>query len=791
MRSSARAVVRSVVVVLALVGTGLSASTVLGQSAGVTGAWLTMPGTPGAPLTWLDTVTRTGTAANAGNAPTGSMVTNAQANGVLWLRLRGQAQHDGIGAADSFVYESTATGAGNGPSQLFLLKEPSRVYAPVFARGAFDFLGAGNAATGRLRVSVTLSREATAGADDWANISTIEITPGGAPPGQNFTGPGGNFVNLFNLADFGNLNPGAGAANLGRRYRMDYTVRLEGNASAGGSAVGSSVDANFNTERQDGFVFSTAFVPQGFNLDGRAKVRAEAARQAYNVTGAGIRVGVLETGEMYGDNQTVSFGRIDSIRGNLDAANKDFRREHPTFVASIIGSDAADLDKQGIARGVHFDAAPLLSYGAGTSPTAVQNLIDRGARVINMSAFDSELTQAVLDQRITGSMNGAGTRDVTFVVAAGNDGAPVGAGDTTISVSGKSFNAITVGALNRDFTRRAEFSAYNNSDLGNGTKHVDIVAPGEYIQGANMKDLNNDSVIDQRDYSRIFLGADYANEGRAATNDISGTSFSTPMVSGAAALLHELGDRKGYEADHRVIKAVLQGGAQIRGISRSDASGAATIPWEQRTDMVGGALRVRRSMDRQLGAGLLDAKQSLRIYDGGEVNASDNNTQQARVHDASALTPVATITGDTSPGWWDREQVAAKAGATEGWVDYKLGDIQNMGFRAALAWDFDSTRGVIPQLEMELFARTFTSGDTLIAFTQSMSGDENVKLFDLWVPTLVLGGEDVFDSYYLRIRNLETFSVTYGLAVVVPTPGGLSVLLAVGVVAARRRRTGR
>jgi hypothetical protein len=303
-----------------------------------------------------------------------------------------------------------------------------------------------------------------------------------------------------------------------------------------------------------------------------------------------------------------------------------------------------------------------------------------------------------------------------------------------------------------------------------------------------------------------------------------GTGNSAPVAqnAGTLALVHQyaadnVANFDGQAVDHRVMKAVLIGGATksnpLTGnlIKRTNANGSAGDDWAQETagalsaDPTSSNFRVRRSLDPQLGGGLLDARNTLRQFASREVRQADNATGLATNIDASAYVTPARGSLFGKSGWWDRQTVQQRGGTAAeadkfGTVNYLLGDLAGSEFRVALSWDAqDNGAGgtFLPRLEMKLWymnglagnGATPGLGDFVIASTVGGPlNNENVRLFDFVVPDFDKTSEFWTGQFVLQIVNAANADVIYGLSVQVPGPGGAMVLLVGGVFAARRRR---
>jgi hypothetical protein len=295
----------------------------------------------------------------------------------------------------------------------------------------------------------------------------------------------------------------------------------------------------------------------------------------------------------------------------------------------------------------------------------------------------------------------------------------------------------------------------------------------------------------RNDFSRGFLGDDFRNAD-PTTGEVIGTSFAAPHVAGAAALLYEYSDdnfnllEAANAIDHRTIKVNL-----LHGASAKSPGGAAlkhqdnVTNWNQGT-VPGTApgpinpLQVNRSLDNELGAGLLDTYQSLKQFAAGQVDgptilsaASPNNLDAEQ------------FLADHDNRFWNLDSIDILD-----WFDFGLGDISGAHFRATLTWD-DEGFG-LSEFDLQLYRFGTDDFDPflnpiLIGETISTLAGENVKLLDFVVPDL---GAQENAGFFLRVANNDTIGeTTYALAVTVPEPGGaIIVILMIGVVSRRRSR---
>ncbi len=184
--------------------------------------------------------------------------------------------------------------------------------------------------------------------------------------------------------------------------------------------------------------------------------------------------------------------------------------DHGTFVAGIISAKRNnDIGIDGIADNVKIMALKAVPNGDERDKDiakAIRYAVDNGARVINMS-FGKDFSPQ--KQLVDKAIKYAEEKNVLIVHAAGNDALNL---DKTIQyptnkLSNEIYanNWITVGASSDtiDLEFAAEFTNY-------GKTSVDIFAPG-----VNIKSLKPENKYDIAD----------------------GTSFSSPVVSGVAALI--------------------------------------------------------------------------------------------------------------------------------------------------------------------------------------------------------------------------------------------------------------
>lgn len=270
-------------------------------------------------------------------------------------------------------------------------------------------------------------------------------------------------------------------------------------------------------------------------------------------TGKGVVVGVLESG-----------GIMDKNHVNISGSNYTIRNEwyynetvsdHATKVASIIGGN------YGIAKGAHILSVEL----AGDAVSEVDWMLDRDVNIINMSYGDATPTgkysskSAYMDYISRNQW-------VTFVGAAGNEG-----GDTDYVINpGLGYNVLTVGATNMTGSTLASYSSFK---VDTGPHKPSIVAPSGFI-------IPN--------YS----------------SSSSGTSFSTPYVSGSIALLMEMFPTLKSYPEHVVS------------ILTSSAKSMSAHPD-----------RLVSGLNNKVGAGLIDFEKAIVAYNNKKTITNTSGTQ--------------------------------------------------------------------------------------------------------------------------------------------------------------------
>jgi len=345
------------------------------------------------------------------------------------------------------------------------------------------------------------------------------------------------------------------------------------------------------------------------------------------VTGQGIGVAVIDSGVSPHKALTNVVANVSFVTGDSSTADEF---GHGTHVAGIVGGNAAAASKVtslytgGIAPGVQIinvrvlgqDGTGLTSDVIAGIDWAIANRTRYNIRVINLS-LGHPVTEPSATDPLCEEVLKATNAGIVVVASAGNsgkaaNGTPILGG---ISSPGNSPWAITVGALNTFGTNGRSDDAVTTYSSRGPTRYdlsakPDVVAPGNKIvslQASNSYLASN--------YSFLHV----AGSGTNAYCQLSGTSMSAPMVSGAVALL--LQGTPGLTAPQ--IKLALQTGATFLPDAGLMGGGAGSVDfWQSRQTTAGGLTslltRIVGSLLGPSGAVYWDAKGTLssRLYGG-------------------------------------------------------------------------------------------------------------------------------------------------------------------------------
>ncbi|RMF90051.1 MAG: hypothetical protein D6733_04875, partial [Methanobacteriota archaeon] len=239
------------------------------------------------------------------------------------------------------------------------------------------------------------------------------------------------------------------------------------------------------------------------------------------------------------------------VTTGADAATSDDLYGHGTHVAGIVAS--TDATYRGVAPGAWIINAKAGNSSGSLEDSWVMSAIDwaiynatGGADVVSAS-FGSPGSDLAFEKFFDALVDDLG---IFAAVAAGNSGP----GSQTIETPGKTYNVMTVGAMDdQDTTTRSDdsiawYSSRGPLPFGSDRIKPDIMAPG----GDSGADPIVSTAYNWEGGNPDFIG-------------MSGTSMATPMVSGAAALLMSAGVTNPLE-----IKALLINTAEDRGATGPD-----------------------------------------------------------------------------------------------------------------------------------------------------------------------------------------------------------------------------
>ena len=359
-------------------------------------------------------------------------------------------------------------------------------------------------------------------------------------------------------------------------------------------------------------------------------VRADAAYRA-GITGRGVTVAVIDTG--VSTVQGLASGNVsDGADLSLDSGNPAVAHEdgygHGTHMSGIVaGRDHAETDPTRYATptgftGIAPDARVLdVKVGSADGGVDVSQIIaaigwvvdhkdSEGIGVLNLS-FGTESVQDYRTDPLAFAAGKAWEAGIVVVAAAGNDGSDV----RTLTNPATHPDVIAVGASDSAGTvDRADDVLAAFANRGTGARHADLVAPGVGITSLRVPGGALDSANPAaRRGVRFFRG--------------SGTSQSTAVVSGAAALVRQ--QHPDYTPDQ--VKAVLTrsawsgipGSTVAKGAGQLDLAAAVALPPVSVED-------AEQHHDVALGGGSLEAARGgLHLVVAGETLVGEKDVTGA------------------------------------------------------------------------------------------------------------------------------------------------------------------
>ena len=295
------------------------------------------------------------------------------------------------------------------------------------------------------------------------------------------------------------------------------------------------------------------------------------------IYGKGVGVAIVDTGIWPHEDFVSSENRIAGFYDVINGRKQPYDDNgHGTHVAGIVGGDGRASGRQyiGIAPKCDLIGVKVLdNKGDGNVSdvlAGLQWIVDNkkkyNIRVVNISVGTS--TQSEIDENsmLVKGVNAVWDAGIVVVVAAGNNGP----GPMSVSIPGISRKVITVGSSDDNVTvdvlggKKKDYS-------GRGPtlaciKKPDVIAPGSNIVSCG---------IQRNAKRRSNLNNNSSNNISSIYTIKSGTSMSTPIVTGAIALLLS----KYPNMSNRDVKIKLRDGTTDLGYSWSKQGwGMLSIP---------------------------------------------------------------------------------------------------------------------------------------------------------------------------------------------------------------------
>ncbi len=296
------------------------------------------------------------------------------------------------------------------------------------------------------------------------------------------------------------------------------------------------IEADFEITTQLNYATRDFGITPNPLVDPATEPTAMGARQDFGVTGAGVKVCVVDTGIDEGHER--HSGKVDgwvdfvSAIPSPNLATDD--NGHGTHVASIVGGQVVDWQGsgspnpdpngdpfEGVAPDARLYVAKVLdAAGSGTNSAVVAGInwcVAQAADIINLSLGGDTCGDGL--SAVSLAADAAVANGVTVIVAAGNSGD----GICTVTAPGDAFDVITVGSLaeysgapsdvnSSTGVHTAWFSS--RGPTGDNRPKPDVMAPGVSVMAAKAGTVS--------DYQSL-----------------SGTSMATPFIAGVAALMLE------------------------------------------------------------------------------------------------------------------------------------------------------------------------------------------------------------------------------------------------------------
>jgi len=338
------------------------------------------------------------------------------------------------------------------------------------------------------------------------------------------------------------------------------------------------------------------------NTTGGVDINVTTAWESF--TGKGVKVAVCDDGVEYThkDLQANYLSNLDydAESNTNDGKPRESGDNHGTMVAGFIG---AAKNAYGI-MGTAYEAG-ITSLRSGTEPQTGAALekavnVDVCSNSWTFSVFDTSPNVTTALQNIAQNGRG-GLGTVTTFCASNERGEDILSGYYSMN---NSPYTLSVGAVSAT-GKYAEFSCAGSNLL--------VTAPGEKVLSTDRTPSN----------------------GYSSTSDFhtdSGTSFSTPIVSGVIALMLEANSNLGYRDVHSILA--------YSAVKTSSMTSPTDKPWDWETNKAsnwnGGGMHA----SHDYGFGLVDATAAVRMaesWDSGQHTYANQATQTASISPGQSI----------------------------------------------------------------------------------------------------------------------------------------------------------
>jgi serine protease AprX len=291
---------------------------------------------------------------------------------------------------------------------------------------------------------------------------------------------------------------------------------------------------------------------------------------AQGITGQGIGVAVLDSGVAAADDLLTPSPRLIASVDLVDpAAPGGDPGGHGTHVAGIVAGNGADSAqaRMGIASGVNIIDVRVIGSGGTTSLSTVirgitwvvQNRRQYNIRVMNLS-LGAPSNVSYRNDPLASAVEMAWASGIVVVTAGGNSGPNPG----TILTPGSDPFVITVGALDDagtlDTTDDSIAFFSSHGPTFDGFHKPDLVAPGRKIVSLRAPGSFLDTLLPDRITDQFYFR-------------LSGTSMSSPVVAGTAALMLQ----KTPWLGPNLVKSILTQTARPVASTDRDSAGAGMV----------------------------------------------------------------------------------------------------------------------------------------------------------------------------------------------------------------------